>query len=286
MRTDFWGYGLGLMSQTEWYDLHAEAEQIARSSRVAWTDAIDSVVAREQLKKLGMHGMAAEWSSMRFSTNRADCFWRGSVYRLLQAEFRERAWRDLRKGWGEREMFPAPSLDQPDFIWNTLDVMRDASDLARSGFIEFGKNAAFVGGPSTCKTYFAIAIALDAMVDDGNRVKLFDATDLVMELETGRCRLDRLIKKMRDSDLVIIDGFGDEPFGEVGGEQLIRLLQGLEGRTSVVLTTRLDPSHWAKPFGSTAASTEFMGRFAGKCSVVSTGSMLCEELVPDEAQRS
>ena len=97
-----------------------------------------------------------------------------------------------------------------------------------------------VGGTGTGKTHFAIAIARTC-IRSGSRGRYFNVVDLVnrLETETRNGRQGRPADHLTRIDLVVLDGLGDPPFAQSGGQLLFHLVSRLYERTSIIVTTNL-----------------------------------------------
>lgn len=275
MLVEHWGYGLGCISGAELEQLYYEAEGRAGSWKVSEEVAVSWLIAREQLRRLGMIGMAEGWSDSMNSPSFGEREY-PVVRGLLDAEFRQRAWVDLRKGLAQGGQLPTPYLDQSTFFWRGGDVESAVRRLEELDFIESATSVAFVGESLTLKSYYAHAIGVEAMVRRNKRVKAVNTSDFVAMLESATTSgaRQRRASQMLKYDLVILDKFADVPFNVDGALLLAQLLGKLAGFTSVMVTTRLAASEWPSAFGNSEKCAEHLRLFAEGCRVVDTGVAL------------
>ena len=103
---------------------------------------------------------------------------------------------------------------------NKLKVL----ELARGEWLDDIYNCCLVGNSGTGKTHMAIALGL-AACRQGRRVRFFTAAELVHRLEQAqkRYQLDRFLKQLDRTSLLIVDELGYLSFSRSGAELLFQV---------------------------------------------------------------
>lgn len=119
--------------------------------------------------------------------------------------------------------------------------------VGEDDFLEQKRNLLLIGGTRTGKTHLAIASGRNS-VRRGKRVRFYTVVGLVNQLEQEKAagKAGQLATRLVNVDAVILDELGYLPFAESGGALLFPLISKLRKRTSLLLTTNLAFSKWAR----------------------------------------
>ncbi|OZG58149.1 AAA family ATPase [Bifidobacterium lemurum] len=172
------------------------------------------------------------------------------IERWFQAELESRD-RAKRARLMKTAGFPSDKeLDGYD--WTNLDMPADwgRSQLEGLEFVGKAEDLVLYGPVGTGKSHLAIALGR-AACRAGIPVRFFTASSLVMRLRRAKAdnRLDRELAAIAKARLIIIDELGYIPIDEEGSRLLFQVISDSYETRSVVYTTNIEFSGWARVFG-------------------------------------
>jgi DNA replication protein DnaC len=121
----------------------------------------------------------------------------------------------------------------------------DIENLKTASFIDSKENLILYGSVGTGKTHLATAIGIEAC-NQGKRVAFYRTAALVNELITSKKdgNLNRLLKRIEKTDLLICDEWGYIPFEREGSQLLFGVISECYEKRSLIITTNLEFSKW------------------------------------------
>ena len=158
-------------------------------------------------------------------------------------------------------------------VYKTLDGFESRSirfpsvavkeDLYSGSFIPGKRNLVMYGPVGTGKTHLAIALGVKAC-EDGLVVRFYTVTELILRLgeahKTGT--LERLLKDIQKSDLIILDEWGYVPVDREGSQLLFRVVADAYETRSLIITTNLEFSRWGSVFTDDQMAAAMIDRLA------------------------
>ena len=133
--------------------------------------------------------------------------------------------------------------------------------LAEGDFVDRGVNVLAFGMPGTGKTHAMCAIG-HRLVQSGRSVLFIPAYRLVQDMLAAKRDLDlpRMLRKLDNYDLLVIDDLGYLPQGAGESEVLFTLIAERYERRSLGITSNLVFSEWEKVFANPMATAAAIDR--------------------------
>jgi DNA replication protein DnaC len=133
--------------------------------------------------------------------------------------------------------------------------------LDPSGLISRRENLILYGPVGTGKTHLATAIGV-AACNQSKRVKFYRTAALVNELIDAKSsgNLNRFLKQLEKTDLLICDEWGFIPLDRQGAQLLFQVIAGCYEKRSVIITTNLEFGKWNGIFYDEKLTTAIIDR--------------------------
>lgn len=133
------------------------------------------------------------------------------------------------------------------YNFNNIQIPQalDVEELKKADFVSRKENLILYGPVGTGKSHLATAIGVEAC-NKGKRVKFFRTATLVNQLGEAKAKgeLQKLLKQIGKTDLLICDEWGYIPFDKEGSQLLFQVISECYEKRSVIITTNLEFSKW------------------------------------------
>lgn len=173
----------------------------------------------------------------------------GFVLSLLEEELRLRE-ENRKARLFKRAGFPSyKAFEGYEYNCVRFPPVFDRQGLEELTFVPDKRNLVLYGPVGIGKTHLAIAAGVKAC-SMGYRTKFYTVTELVLRLAEARrnATLERLLRDLRELDLLILDEWGYVPVDKDGSQLLFRVISDSYESKSLVLTTNLEFSKWGGIF--------------------------------------
>ena len=143
------------------------------------------------------------------------------------------------------------------------------NQLKELSWLERGFNLIFLGAPGVGKSHMAVGLGIEAW-NNGYKVRFVTMADLIHLLKTQEIstRSRNEIKRIIDSDLVIIDDLMFIAMEKNEANMFFQLINKLYGQTSLIITSNKGPEDWGELIGDPAITTAILDRLIHKCEII------------------
>jgi DNA replication protein DnaC len=222
------------------------------------------------LKQLKLSSMAALWKSHLDQAEKRG--WSPAQYlaALCEEEINQRYSRRIARYFKESKLPVGKTLSSFDF--NHLPKMNAgkievlASDPS---WVRRSENLLFFGPSGTGKTHLAAGIC-NGLIEHGVRVRYFQATALVQELQRARneLQLERLFARLDKYAVIILDDIGYVKKSEAETHVLFELIAHRYESRSMIITANHPFSDWDRIFADTIMTVAAIDRLVHHAMII------------------
>lgn len=146
---------------------------------------------------------------------------------------------------------------------------KQLQQLSELNWLEQSYNLILLGPPGVGKTHLATGLGIEA-IQQGYRVSFVSMGDLVHALKTQEItRKSQIrIKRILDSDLVIIDDLMFMAMDPREANLFFHLINQLYDHASIILTSNKGPEEWGELLGDPGITTAILDRIIHRAEVV------------------
>lgn len=146
---------------------------------------------------------------------------------------------------------------------------RQIDQLQEFDWLDQCFNLVLLGPPGVGKTHIAIGLGVKA-IEGGKQVSFVPMGELLSLLKTeGYVRKSAIrLKRMRQSDLIIIDDMMFMAMETNEANLFFQLISDLYEKSSIILTSNKGPDSWGKMLGDQGIATAILDRLLHRCEIV------------------
>lgn len=154
------------------------------------------------------------------------------------------------------------------FRFDEITLHSDLSieELKSLNFISARRNLIMYGGTGTGKTFLSTALGV-AACKQGMSVKFYRTAALVNMLSEAKKAgtLGNLLKKLNQTELIILDEYGYVPLDRTGAQLLFEIISDCYERRSIILNTNLEFSRWVNVLYDEQMTAAMLDRLLHHC---------------------
>lgn len=224
---------------------------------------------QEHLRQLRMVETANELPVLLRSAEKNSWTYQEFLQELFMFELKRREQKSVerRMKWA---MFPyQKTLDEFRIEEQQSVSTRQLKQLRELNWLEQQYNLILLGPPGGGKTHISIGLGVEA-VQRGFQVTFTTMGELVQLLKTEEyIRKSQVhLKRLRESDLVIIDDLMYMAMDQREANLFFHLINHLYERSSIILTSNKGPEQWGELMGDQGITTAILDRLLHRVEVI------------------
>lgn len=161
------------------------------------------------------------------------------------------------------------SLDEFNLSEQTSLSQKQFNQLKDLTWLDQLYNILLLGPTGTGKTFLSIGLGLEA-IKQGYKVSFITMGELIHSLKTEEITRKSQIrlKRLRDSNLVIIDDLMFMAMDQREANLFFHLINDLYNTSSIILTSNKGPSDWGELLGDPAITTAILDRIIHRAEII------------------
>ena len=222
------------------------------------------------LKQLKLSTMAGIWENQLDEAAKRG--WNPAQYlaALCEEEVNQRYSRRIARYFKESKLPVGKTLSSFDFS-QLPDIESGRMEALASdpSWVKRAENLLFFGPSGTGKTHLAVAIC-NGLIEQGIRVRYFQATALVQELQRARndLLLERFFTRLDKYGIIILDDIGYVRKSEAETHALFELIAHRYESKSMIITSNHPFSYWDQVFSDTIMTVAAIDRLVHHATII------------------
>jgi len=222
----------------------------------------------EQLTALSLNHAAQSLEEIITKAREEDWTTLKTIHALLDGERKARMEKKRERRLKSAGFPYFATIEEFDFGFQTSISKKQMVQLEELTWLESAFNVMFLGPPSTGKTHLAVSLGITA-VNQGYKVLFIHMDQLIHALITQEIssKSKTKLKKLYQSDLVIIDEVGFHPVNRNEANLLFGVVNQLYQQTSIIITSNKGLVEWGEFMGDPVITTAMLDRLMHKCEI-------------------
>lgn len=197
----------------------------------------------EKMSRMRLTGMKDTYQTL-LETSR-DLTYEEAVGMIVDAEWEWRHNRRMQRYIKQARFRYQASIEEIDFQASRNLNKNNLLRLADCSFIDRGENILITGSTGVGKSFIATALGYQACAT-GYRTAYFNLQKLFSTLRMSKAdhSYQKIIRRLENTDLLILDDFGLQPFDHENRLALLEIIDDRNGRKSTIISAQLPVKSW------------------------------------------